>query len=104
MCFRYSYTTTGLVSFTGIIDSPRKSLFTSQPGDNWATFYDPYFVPFFKPVFTDPLLEMQANDLCDGDEFCLFDIAATRSTAIGLSTLEGSQNYEEIVQFSIPGK
>ena len=46
---------------------------------------------------------MQAIDLCSGDEFCLYDIAATSDVDIGMSTLEGSQNYEEIVNFSIPG-
>ncbi len=88
---------------TGLIDSPSKSLFSYQPGDNWANYYDPYFVPYFTPVFTNPILEMQANEFCEGDEFCLYDIAATGNVDIGLATLQESQRYEEIIKFSLPG-
>lgn len=41
--------------------------------------------------------------ICGNDQFCLFDIAATGRTDVGLSTLEGSQNFEMILQLSIPG-
>jgi len=42
-------------------------------------------------------------ELCKGDKFCLYDIATTGSMDIGLSTLNGSVRYEEIVETSKPG-
>ena len=91
-------------SLAGIIDDPEDSLFTYKPGSNWTIFYDPTFTPTYEPVFSDLDLEAEANELCRGDRFCLFDVAATGRTDIGLATLEGSQNFESIVQLSAPGK
>ena len=90
-------------TFAGIIDDPADSLFTYTPGENWATFYSPDFVPIYTTAFSDPELEAEANALCEGDPFCLFDVAATRRTDIGLSTLLGSQEFDRIVNLSIPG-
>ena len=87
----------------GITDDPAESLFTYKPGESWATFYDPFFTPTYEPVFSDPVLETEANTICGDDQFCLFDIAATGRIEVGLSTLEGSQNYEMIVNLSRPG-
>ena len=87
----------------GIIDTPVESFFTYQPGESWATYYDPYFVPTYLPQFSDQDLATQANELCGNDPFCLFDIAATGRVDIGLSTLRGSQDFEQIVQLSLPG-
>ena len=42
--------------------------------------------------------------ICGNDSFCLFDIAATGNMDIGLSTLDGSLNYETIVEMADPGK
>ena len=88
----------------GIIDAPADSLFSYQPGESWATYYDPFFVPFYEPVFASPALEAQANEMCGDDTFCLFDIAATSRVEIGTSTLEGGQEFDEIANFSVPGK
>ena len=88
----------------GIVDTPFNSLFTYLPGENWATYHDPHFVPIYNAVFSDPELERRANDLCGGDEQCLFDVAATGLVEIGLSTLVRGEEFEEIVQLQIPGK
>ena len=88
---------------TGIIYYPSDSLFTYKAGESLFTFFDPGFTPAFETVFSDPVLETQAMELCNGDEFCLFDIAATGSIDIGLSTLDGSQNFETIMELSLPG-
>ena len=90
-------------SSLGIVDTPVDSLFTYQPGESWATFYDPFYVPTYQPMFANPELESQANDLCGDDIFCLFDVAATGSMDIGLSTLEGGREIKEIAQLQIPG-
>ena len=106
ICIAYKHDDTIIVPFlpyTGIIDTPTASLFSYQPGESWATYYDPYFVPHYAPTFSDSSLEAEADALCGGDLFCLFDVAATGSMDIGLSTLEGGQEFERIMQFSIPG-
>ena len=54
-------------------------------------------------VFSDPALEAQAMELCDGDEFCLFDIASTGRIEIGMSTLEATQTCELFLELSLPG-
>ena len=43
------------------------------------------------------------RSVCGNNTFCLYDIAATGSMEIGLSTLDGSNQYDEIVQLSYPG-
>ena len=93
-----------LHTHTGIIDTPRDSLFTYQPGENWATYYDPFFSPIFVPNISDPILKQEADSICGGNFFCLFDIAATGRTDIGLSTLVGSEEYDEILEQQIPSK
>ena len=42
-------------------------------------------------------------ETCGEDVFCLFDVATTGRMDIGLSTLNGSQNFEELVNLSYPG-
>ena len=41
-------------------------------------------------------------ELCQGDEFCLYDFATTGSMDISLSTLNGSVDYEEMVETAKP--
>ena len=88
--------------FPGIIDSLTGSLFSYPSGESWETYYFPSFRPVFQPVFQDPDLEMEAETLCRGDTFCLFDIAATGNTELGLSTLRTSQEIEELEKLSLP--
>ena len=82
--------------------SKSESLFTynQQIDQSWETFYDPYFRPLFTIDVNDELLE----SICENDTFCLYDIIATGSTEIGLSTLNGSKEYEKSVQSSYPSK
>ena len=87
----------------GIVDTPSDSLFTYQPGDNWATFYDPFYEPSYQPAFATPELEAEANDLCGDDVFCLFDVAASGDMDIGISTLKGGREIREIASLQIPG-
>ena len=69
----------------------------------WDIFYDPYFLPSYEPNFSNPELESQAEEICRGDIFCLFDIAATGNVDVGIATHESSMFIEEIYSFSIPG-
>ena len=87
---------------TGILNE-EQSLFTYLHEDSWQTYYDPNFTPVFSPVFSDPELEEAAIFVCNGDTFCLYDIATTGRMDIGLSTLDGSMRFEEILRLSYPG-
>ena len=84
----------------GIVDNAEDSLFAYAYGENWLTFYDPDFIPIFELSFTDPDLEELANTLCGDDVFCLYDIAATGRAEIGMSTLQGGQEFEELIELS----
>lgn len=86
------------------MDSGRNSLFFYQPEESWDTFYDPFFNPSYKPNFTNLDLELQANEICGDDIFCLFDIATTGIKEVGIATHESSELIEEIYTYLIPGK
>ena len=88
--------------FTGIINSVSASLF-SYDGPSFGDFYDPLFTPVFEAVFSDPDLQAVAEEMCQGDVYCLFDIAATGDATIGLTTLIGVQELDEMVDASQPG-
>ena len=85
------------------MDSPLDSLFTYRPGESWVTFYDPYFVPVYDPVFSSTQLEQQANTLCGDDLECLFDMAATGRVEIGQVAVDSGREFEEILELQIPG-
>lgn len=90
--------------FVGIVDSPLNSLFTYQPGQSWITFYDPYFIPDYEPVFSSTELAAEAMTLCGQDAECLFDIAATDIVEIGEVTLEIGMEIEETLTLQIRSK
>ena len=64
-------------------------MFTYAEETSHATFYSPVFMPTFAPQFDTPELAEEAAAMCGDDTFCLFDVAATGSMEIGLSTLLG---------------
>ena len=68
------------------------------------TFFEPQFPAVFEPSFDDPEAESRARSICNGDQFCLFDIAATGREDIGMSTQVGGQDLEEIIEISAPSK
>jgi len=90
--------------FSGIMDNPADSLFTYAPGRNWSDFYDPNFSPMFLPTFDDPALEKEATSICGSDVFCLFDIAATKRVEIGVATMEGGEDFDNLVDMSVPSE
>ena len=53
-------------------------------------------------MFANESLEAEAREACNNDTFCLYDIATTGRMDIGLSTLDGSRGFDEIVQLSYP--
>ena len=74
--------------------------------DGRASFedlYKPAYTPVFEANFTDPSLRATAEEMCQGNEYCLFDIAATADTSIGMTTLAGVQELEAIINASWPG-
>ena len=88
--------------FTAGIVNETESLFTYPLRESWFTYHDPDFVPSFTPVFSNSSFEAEAIEACNNDTFCLYDIATTGRMDIGLSTLDGSRNFDEIVQLSYP--
>ena len=54
-------------------------------------------------VFSSAELEQEATELCGEDHQCLFDVAATGRSDIGLSTLTSGNMLDEIIQLQIPG-
>ena len=80
------------------------SLFTYSLGENWTTYHDDNFSPSYDPVFVNSSLESQAMNMCDNDQFCLYDIATTGRLEIGMSTLDGSRSFNEIVKLSYASK
>ncbi len=89
--------------YVGIVDSPQDSIFTYQPGQTWATFYDPHFVPVYKPTFSSPSLQEQAASICGNDVECLFDMAATGREDIGIVSIDVEQEIKELLELQIPG-
>lgn len=58
----------------------------------------------FSPVFSDPALQDEAEEICEGDAMCLFDIAVTGRTEIGMDTHQQQEEIDEIIQMiTIPG-
>lgn len=89
---------------SGIIDDQEDSIFTYGENDDLFTYYFPDFEPTFEVTFNDSALEEAANEMCGSDPFCRFDIATTENTMIGLSTLIGNQEFEEVVNNSQPSE
>lgn len=98
-CFEYSF-----CSFIGILQSSSDSYFRYLPGENFNTFHDPFFTPMFRPSFDNVDLEDQARAVCGSDEFCLFDIAATKNINIGMATMQGGEAFNDIEEMAIPSK
>ena len=88
----------------GIIDNEDDSLFTYGEGESWSTFYFPSFSPMFAPTFNDRVLEEKALMICGDDQFCLFDVAATKKIEIGMATMNGGQAFDDIVEKSLPSE
>ena len=72
--------------------------------ESFEAFRDPTFTPAFEPEFDDPELEQRAHEVCGDDEFCLFDIAATRNEDIGMSTMMDVREFDVIVDLAEPSK
>ncbi len=75
-----------------------------KPGADFEAFQDDRFQPIFVPVFDDPVLEQKADEICGDDEFCRFDIAATKNEDIGLSTMVGIKAFDVVVALAEPSK
>ncbi len=80
-----------------------ESLFTYDQETFFDDLHQPMYTPVFEATFTDPELRAEAEEMCQGNEYCLFDIAATGDTSIGMTTLAGVQELEAIVNASWPG-
>jgi hypothetical protein len=87
---------------TWIVNEPRESLFTYQSKGGWDTFHKPKFVPLFDIVFPDNATETEAHEVCESDQYCLYDIAATGIIDIGISTKDTQTSQSNISQYFTP--
>lgn len=55
-------------------------------------------------MFNNSELEQNANEICGDNQFCLFDIATTGRTEIGLATRDNVLRVEEIFELSLEGR
>ena len=92
-----------IYTYIGIVDSANDSLFSYGANESWSDFYSPDFAPIFEVDFNSSSISVESFDICEGDLFCIFDIAATGNMAIGLTTLSGGQELEMINTLSAPG-
>ena len=81
-------------------NSINQTMFTynERIGQSWDSFYEPNYRPLFSFNTNDPSLE----SVCCNDTFCMFDVASTGRTDIGLSTLNAGREYEEILELLLP--
>ena len=93
-----------LLIHIGIIREESESHFIYRNGESWATFYFPDFIPMFGPSFINSTLEKEAKEMCGEDQFCLFDVAATRRVEIGAATKQGQEMLDTIMEMSKPSK
>ena len=90
-------------TFSGILEEESESLFAYNGfGQSFEGFRDRDFLPAFEAVFDDPALEQRADEICGQDEFCRFDIAATRDENIGMATMQGVMEFDEVVELAQP--
>ena len=47
---------------------------------------------------------MEAREACGEDEFCLFDVAATKNVEIGMATMQGGENFDRFMEMSVPSE
>ena len=88
----------------GLIPSPEISLFTYPPHKSYNDYFDPWFTADVYPTFDFQQLEEQATVLCDGDKFCLYDVAVTGQLEAGNLTKMTSQRRMELIHLSRSSK
>ena len=88
-----------------MINDESESLFAyNRPNENFEAFRDLGFKPIFVPTFDTPEEEQRANDICGDNEFCLFDISATKNDEIAISTMEGVVDFDNLVEVAEPSE
>uniref|UniRef100_H2ZSP4 Uncharacterized protein n=1 Tax=Latimeria chalumnae TaxID=7897 RepID=H2ZSP4_LATCH len=80
--------------------TPNNSLFfyNSSTGESWYTYNNNSFVPKFYDELlatVNKTIIQKANETCNGNDECIFDILSTNDFSVGASTLEASKTYED---------
>ena len=89
---------------TGIVSTASESLFTHDQSDSFYTYYQPSYTPLFEVAFTNSTLETLAQNECQGNDLCLFDVAATGDIKIGVATLKEIDRVDSVIEISGPSK
>lgn len=71
-----------------------ESLFWYADGTGTADFQDPGFEPVTELAWASVEEEQQADELCQGDLACLYDLFVTKDTVFATSTLDTGDKNE----------
>ena len=88
----------------GILDDVDDSLFAYNQNDDFFTYHDPTFVPIFVAAIDDREYQQKVTNFCQEDTACIFDIIATGSIEVGLSTLQQTVIITNVSKLSQPSK
>ena len=75
------------------------SLFTYLPYEN----FDGLRNTSFSPAFTADTSSTDVS-VCNGDQFCIFDVVATGVTGVGVATMAAVAEIQQTEQLSYSGK
>ena len=88
-----------------MMNEASESLFSyNRPGESFQGFRDPSFRPIFEPTFENPEEQQRAVDICGDDQFCLFDVAATKDEEVGMATMQGVRDFDVVVDLAEPSE
>ncbi|CAH2248026.1 serine-rich adhesin for platelets-like [Pelobates cultripes] len=87
--------------------TPENSIFTYINGESWFTYNNNTFIPmFFDELIStsDSETLQKANEICDGNMNCVFDILSTKDFGLGMLTKKSDQAFtsQRVVMETFP--
>ena len=61
-------------------------------------------MPVYDVTFGDPTLQEMAEEMCNGNQLCLYDIASTGRFEIGQTTVQDASQIDNAIELSVLGK
>ena len=61
-------------------------------------------MPVYDVTFGDPTLQEMAEEMCNGNQLCLFDVASTGRLEIGQTTAQDASQIDNAIELSVLGK
>ncbi len=85
-----------------MLTNSSNSLFTYFPYQSFSKISDPLFSPVFNPDTSSVSSEL--NEICNGDQFCLYDGLVTGSLSLPAITRATVDEASRIVELSVKGE